>query len=161
MVVNDCCTCAGIPVGSPAPSCPISECFAPACDASGLSAAAPLCRAGRCVIDADCNHDNALCDSLPPACPPGQTAHVNGPCWGGCVAVAECREVGACSQCTKDQACIENVAFVVERHCVDVPAACGGQIDCSCVGASSCISPYGVCTDPPDPAVLSCECPNC
>ncbi len=160
-LVNDCCTCGGYPANMPAPECPLMNCFAPTCDSIGLSQAMAVCRAGRCVANADCNQAHALCDSLPPLCPSGQTPIVVNGCWGGCINPIECQEVGQCAQCAADHACIENVAFVVERHCVDIPAACNGQIDCNCLGATTCINPYGLCIDPASSTTLQCECPNC
>jgi hypothetical protein len=160
VLVDDCCTCEGIPVNTPFPECPMMNCFAPTCESIGLSQPTALCRAGRCDVNADCNQAHALCNSIPPMCGAGQTPIVVNGCWGGCVDPVECQEVGECTQCLADQACIENVAFGVERHCVDIPAACSGQIECSCLGATTCIKPYGICIDPASPT-LQCECPNC
>lgn len=159
-LISDCCQCAGVPSKDPLPECPGIECFAPTCDSIGLPSATAVCRAGRCVVDADCNHGHALCDSLPPTCPPGQTAFVSNGCWGGCINATECREIGSCTQCPNEHACVENVAFTVERHCVSVPADCTGQVNCACMGSFTCIQPYGACIDTSAP-VLMCECPTC
>lgn len=160
VLVNSCCSCAGVPANGPFPDCPAVECFAPVCDANGIFDTKAICRAGRCVVDADCNHNHALCDSLPPTCPPGQTAHLAGGCWGGCIAVTECGEVGECTQCPQGTACVENTSFMIERHCVTMPTACNGQVNCACMGDITCIQPFGLCVDTSEP-VLMCECPTC
>jgi hypothetical protein len=159
-LVNDCCSCEGVSKNETVPECSLMNCFVSTCESMSLSQPMAMCRAGRCVVNADCNQAHALCNSIPPVCSPGKTPIVVNGCWGGCIDPIECSEVGDCTQCTADQACIENVAFTVERHCVDIPAACNGQVECSCLGATTCIKPYGLCIDPSAPT-LRCECPNC
>ncbi len=160
VLINDCCRCAGAPKKGPLPECPITECFAATCDVTGLAGVAPLCVAGRCVVDADCNQGQVQCNTPPFACPPGKTIHIVNGCWGGCIDPHECKEVGTCAQCPAGQACIENVDFSSSLHCVEVPSSCNGSIDCDCVGASSCVPPYSFCVQPA-PAELRCECINC
>jgi hypothetical protein len=138
-LVNDCCTCVALPGNESIPDCPMMECFAPMCNAIGLPDPKAVCRAGQCVVDADCNQDHALCNSPPPVCPPGKTPHVVNNCWGGCIDVAECREVGSCAQCNAGQACVTaNTMMLPATHCVDVPDSCMGQISCACMGEKVC-----------------------
>jgi hypothetical protein len=138
-LIDDCCRCEGISNKESVPECPLPECFAPTCGTIGLPNPKAVCRAGQCVVDADCNQGHALCDSIPPTCPPGQTVHVTNGCWGGCIDVTECREVGSCTQCGAGQACVtSNTMMVPAPHCVDVPSSCNGQITCDCMGESVC-----------------------
>lgn len=138
-LVNDCCTCQGIPAGMPFPECPAMECFAPSCEAIAVANPAAICRAGQCVVDADCNHSHIMCKSLPPVCPPGKTPHVVNGCWGGCIDVTECREIGDCIQCNDGQACVtSNTMMAPAQHCVEVPDSCLGQINCDCMGEMVC-----------------------
>lgn len=138
-LVNDCCTCASLPNGTPFPDCSVPECFATTCNADGLGQPTAVCRAGHCVVDADCNQTHVLCKSLPPECPPGQTPIVVNDCWGGCIDIVECREIGDCTQCLDGQACVtSNTMMIPGKHCVDVPDSCNGQISCACMGENVC-----------------------
>lgn len=138
-LVNDCCRCEGLSKGESAPDCPNMECFALTCESIGMAQPTAVCRAGHCVVDADCNQAHAICKSLPPVCPPGKTPIVVNGCWGGCIAVAECREVGPCMQCLAGQACVNtNTMMLPGNHCVDPPTSCNGQISCECMGQNVC-----------------------
>jgi len=138
-LINDCCSCLGVPGNESFPDCPMMECFAPMCNAIGMPDPKAVCRAGQCVVDADCNQDHALCNSPPPVCPPGKTPHVVNDCWGGCIDVGECREVGSCTQCNDGQACVtSNTMMQSGQHCVTVPDSCMGQITCECMGEKVC-----------------------
>lgn len=139
MLLNDCCRCEGLAPGETAPDCPSMECFALSCESIGIGQPATVCRAGQCVVDADCNQAHAICKSLPPVCPPGKTPIVVNGCWGGCIAVSECGEVGSCTQCQSGQACVNtNTMMIPGKHCVDPPASCNGQISCECMGKNVC-----------------------
>lgn len=138
-LVDTCCTCLGIPNQEPVPECTLPECAAPKCEANGLLNPATVCRASHCVLDADCNRSHASCKSLPPDCPPGKTIFVVDGCWGGCIDVAECREVQNCAQCLGGQACVtSNTMMFPAVHCVTVPNTCNGQISCACMGQNVC-----------------------
>lgn len=138
-LIDDCCTCASVALNEAIPDCPAMECFAPACEANSIPMPAPVCRASHCVVNADCNQMHALCKSLPPTCPQGKTPIVVNGCWGGCIEITECSEVGSCSQCQDGQACVHsNTMMIPATHCVDIPANCNGQISCACMGESVC-----------------------
>ncbi|MCC6555774.1 MAG: hypothetical protein IT372_22660 [Polyangiaceae bacterium] len=160
IIVNDCCTCEGMPKGSVAPDCPIQDCFVPTCESLGLSTLTPTCNAGRCVAGHRCDPAEVLCNALPPPCEAGKIPAVSGACWGGCVAPTECATVGSCDQCGPGLACVAEVGFAADFHCVDVPEVCGSAVDCGCVGASACVEPFTMCVQA-SPAELHCECPNC
>lgn len=139
MLINDCCRCEGVPANSPVPDCPSPECFAPTCESLSIPQPMAVCRAGQCVVNADCDQNHALCDSLPPQCPPGKTVIVGNGCWGGCLDVTECQDVGSCTQCADGQACVStNTMMMGGHHCVDAPNSCNGQVSCACMGESVC-----------------------
>lgn len=159
-LVNDCCSCLGIAPGELSPDCNISECFVPTCQALGKSDQAASCVAGQCVAGLNCDHDKVACDSLPPTCPPGQTATVNGLCWGGCAPADECAVVAGCEQCTGGLACVQELTMAGPvTHCVQPPDACNGTPSCECMGGAVCVDPYGVCGE--TASGLTCDCPNC
>lgn len=152
VLLDDCCTCGGVPAGTP--GCEL-DCVQSACSAAGLEPTAALCRAGRCVLDLDCNQNHAACESLPPSCPPGETATVVGPCWGPCAPLAECAEVTGCAQCGA-LGCVSNEDLAgPSAHCVVLPASCGGEISCACA-AAACADQ---CAD--TDAGINCFCPTC
>jgi len=138
-LLDSCCTCQGVSMNESLPDCPLVECFALTCEANGLPLPTTVCRASHCVVNADCNPNHVQCDKTMPMCPPGLTPLVVNGCWGGCLAVAECSEVGSCTQCLNGQACVDsNTMMLPAQHCVDVPASCNGQISCACMGESVC-----------------------
>ena len=154
-LINDCCTCASVPNGETAPECTVSDCFATACNGNGLPNPTAVCRAGHCVVDADCNRAHATCKSLPPECPPGKTIIVVDGCWGGCIDVAECREVENCSQCLDGQACVtSNTMMLPAPHCVMVPDVCNGQVSCACMSENVC--GFAMSCDEVSPTELRC-----
>jgi hypothetical protein len=138
-LINDCCSCEGISKNETLPDCPLMGCFAPTCESIGMSIPTAVCRASHCVVNADCNQAHAQCDSIPPMCGPGTTPLVVNGCWGGCIDITECSEVGSCTQCAADQACVNsNTMMMPGLHCVDVPNSCNGQISCACMGENVC-----------------------
>ena len=160
-LVNDCCSCVGIgPMEAP-PPCNVPECFIPTCTAQGHPNTPAACSAGQCVAGFDCDHSKALCNTLPPACPAGQTATVTGGCWGACVPATECASVGSCAQCSAGQVCVKEILKVGPvHHCVTPPAGCGNAPDCACMGGAVCVAPFDACGDE-GPGVLACSCPSC
>lgn len=160
-LINDCCSCIGIAANEPIPDCDIQECFALTCDTLGKIDGAAQCVAGQCVAGFNCDHNTALCDSLPPDCPAGQTAIVNGACWGGCVPADECAIVTGCSQCDGGLACVVELTQAGPAyHCVKPPSGCNGVPSCECMGASVCSGTYNVCT-PGQNGEIECSCPDC
>jgi len=139
-VLDDCCTCGGVPVGTM--GCE-EQCFQPACASQNVQPAAALCRAGRCVLDLDCNQTHATCGLVPTDCPVGQTATVTGDCYdGGCSVNSECREVTSCADCTGDD-CASVAGMPQTFHCLGLADACGGAVICACL-PDTC---GGACTD--------------
>lgn len=56
----------------------------------------------------ECNPNRVACDLVEPRCPEGQTASVNGACWGPCVPACQCAAI-ACmtvTQCPSTFSCI-------------------------------------------------------
>jgi hypothetical protein len=43
------------------------------------------------ALEPNCDLDDVLCESLPPACDEGETPTVVGICWGECIPADECR----------------------------------------------------------------------
>ena len=160
-LVNDCCSCLGIGPGEGVPPCAIMECFVPTCQGQGLDANTASCAVGQCVAGHDCDHSKVACDSLPPNCPAGQTATVNGLCWGGCVAATECKTVGSCDQCGDTLGCVKQITQLgAEIHCVTLPSSCNGKASCECAGGSVCVDPFDSCSVDPQGAI-TCSCPEC
>jgi hypothetical protein len=162
-VFTDCCMCAGVPVSENPASCP-ALCKQDKCAELGAPAKAS-CVAGRCVAGFNCDSSNVTCKMMTPSCQPGEVPLVNdaGTCWqGSCVPATECKTVKACSQCTGALVCAVHVTQLgLQHHCVDVPAVCGGNFTCSCMGASVCTPPYASCSDMSGQKGVSCGCPNC
>jgi hypothetical protein len=139
-LVNDCCTCAAIPQGEPAPACANQDCAMLMCAQLGFNADAVMCAAHRCVAGFNCDHSQVACLSPEPSCGAGKTAAVKGMCWGECVPASECAFVSECSQCTKPgQVCAAiSMGPVEHRYCIEVPEECGNTPTCACMGASVC-----------------------
>ncbi|MBZ0118208.1 MAG: hypothetical protein K8H88_14495 [Sandaracinaceae bacterium] len=58
----------------------------------------------------DCDPRHPLCSALPPACPPGFAASVEGTCWGPCVPNLECGPItcdpAMSGQCPEGWGCV-------------------------------------------------------
>ncbi len=158
---DDCCECAGRPVGETAPGCAM-QCIQSKCPELGISAVEPaVCRAGRCVAPGSCNSAQVVCATPPPACPAGQAPVVASACYtGGCQVVLECESVTDCAACTgaPKPACVQESAQLSTTHCVDVAAPCAAAT-CACLGPSVCVGSFDLCAEATDH--LSCECPTC
>ena len=160
-LVNDCCSCVGLGPGETAPPCDIQQCLIPTCESKQLPGNSAQCQAGQCVAGFECDHNKALCDSIPPSCGPGETASVKGACWGPCVPATECATVGSCDQCGAGQACVKWTTQIgLKIHCVDLPSSCNGKASCECIGAAVCTDPYDTCSADGQGAI-SCSCPQC
>ena len=160
-VFTDCCSCEGVPNAENPTACPANCLQAKCSEISAPKAAA--CIAGRCVMGFDCDSSKVTCKSVPPSCAAGQVALVNGNCWqGSCVPADECHTVKDCAACTGPLACVTvTTQIAIQRHCVDIPAVCGGAASCACFGPSVCTSPYTNCTDMSGIKGVGCDCPNC
>jgi hypothetical protein len=161
-IFTDCCQCEAVPNGETPASCH-SVCKQNQCAALGLTAPQATCIAGRCVVGFECDSSKVFCKSVPPACPPGQVALVNGACWqGGCVPATECASVKDCSACTGELVCAEfPQRGGSTAHCYDVPQSCNGNYGCSCAGAAVCSGPGLSCVDLSGLKGIACDCPAC
>lgn len=156
---NDCCECAGRPVGQLAPDC-AQQCLQDTCPALGIDGEA-RCVAGRCVAPASCDESTVLCDIPTPQCPMGQLPIVDGDCYaGGCLPALECEEVTSCASCSAltGATCVHNVTQLQSFHCVDRASPCS-EASCDCLGPSVCIEPFDACSETADG--LDCSCPVC
>ena len=157
---SDCCTCEGVRLGLDVPSCD-ERCKQPLCSALGIDAA--VCRLGVCETErVSCDQSKVACDQPPPPCPPGQLAETDATCYtGDCVPARFCDVVTACADCPADMMCVQNVAFTVESiTCEPIPAACGGVVDCDCVGDLVCTDNFKGCAEQGG-AVVNCQCLDC
>ncbi len=156
---NNCCECAGRPVGEDAPECAIL-CIQDMCPALGIDGDA-VCRAGRCVTPASCDESTVTCDIPTPVCPAGQLPMVEGDCYTTtCLPALECEEVTSCASCAEltGAACVHNVTQLQSFHCVDRASPCA-DADCACLGPSVCIEPFDTCAETVEG--LDCSCPAC
>jgi len=161
-LVNDCCSCLGIPTSRQDPDCDLSECLIPHCQSLEFGDLQNAqCRVGRCVAGFTCDHTEVTCESVPPNCPPGETPSALGDCWGKCVATTECESVGSCDQCdTNSEQCVrQDTQLGAVYHCVDKPEACDDNPSCACMGASVCLAPYDTCND--TALGITCSCLTC
>lgn len=158
VISNDCCECAGRPVGQMAPECPVL-CLIDTCTSLGLSEAKPSCVAGRCVVGASCDEATVTCDAPVPSCPPGSSPIVSNACYTGqCLSAIECEAVTNCGVCTgADVTCVVNSAFTQSSHCVDAQGC--SPADCDCLGASVCVGAFDACNEVM--GHVECQCPAC
>jgi hypothetical protein len=157
---NDCCECAGRPVGETPPSCP-QLCIQSKCQELGIADAPAVCRAGRCVAPGSCDESKVLCAVPSPICAAGEAPVISGACYtGSCQKVLECEAVTDCGVCTgaPKPACVQETAQLATTHCVDVAAPCS-DASCACLGPSVCVGAFDLCVEATDH--LSCECPTC
>jgi len=162
-VFEDCCSCEGVP-NSANPSICKMACTTKKCAAMGVSSTEVACIAGRCVKGYECDSSKVVCLSMPPKCSAGEVPRVKGSCWAGdCVPAGECASVAACSDCdTSKYACVTNVKKPApDRHCVDIPAVCGGSVSCACFGPSVCTGIFNSCSDQSGVKGVTCGCPTC
>ena len=114
------------------------------------------CTLGRCTLATSCDERRAVCKSLAPKCPPGETVSVTEfGCWGPCIAPTECSDVTDCAACG-DALCVKfpNVGGTTIR-CVARQAQCEGGDWCGCLkpcGSFGCNEQKGE---------ISCYCPTC
>ena len=88
---NDCCACVALAPGEadPKSACPLASCIQSHCDAISAPSA-PLCLAGRCVLDVNCDLSGVTCKRAEPECDAGSVPTAVGDCYGGCVPLSEC-----------------------------------------------------------------------
>jgi hypothetical protein len=158
VISNDCCECAGRPMGQRAPECPI-DCLIDTCTSLGLAEAKPTCVAGRCVVDASCNDATVTCDAPVPDCAPGSSPIVSNACYTGqCLTTIECEDVTSCGVCEgADVTCVVNSAFTPSYHCVDTQGC--SPADCECLGTSVCVGAFDACSEVM--GHIECQCPAC
>ncbi|NUP05214.1 MAG: hypothetical protein HOW73_04040 [Polyangiaceae bacterium] len=155
---DNCCECAGRPVGQQAPQCD-DICLVNQCTSLAVTGSAK-CVAGRCVAPANCDEAEVKCLVDPPVCAPGTAPIVAGACYsGGCMPVTECTAVTECADCVGDDVtCVQHSAMQSTRHCVDIASPCS-EADCGCLGPSVCTDPYTACSE--TDTGLNCACPVC
>ncbi len=157
---SDCCNCYAIPVGQEDGICK-KECKQSTCSVLGIDQA--VCRFGVCTTEkTNCDGSKVACDALPPDCPPGQVAQVEGVCWSGaCVDALSCNVVPECSYCPAGTMCVHKQAQVPTfPTCEPIPAECDGKIDCECAGSFVCTNPFDACSAPGGNEI-DCACPAC
>ncbi|HEY5450102.1 MAG TPA: hypothetical protein VIQ54_15205 [Polyangia bacterium] len=165
-LVDDCCTCAAIPVGATAPACGGVLCKQNQCPARQLGTGTVDCVAGRCVAGFACDATQVICKVAAPVCPAGEVPVINdaGNCYvGTCAPATECKTVSGCGSCTgANDACVSyETQLGIQHHCVAIPPECGGSASCSCFGAATCLSPYRSCREYSGLRGVYCSCPNC
>jgi len=165
-LVDDCCTCAAIPVGATAPACGGVLCKQNQCPARQLGTGTVDCVAGRCVAGFACDATQVICKVAAPVCPAGEVPVINdaGNCYvGTCAPATECKTVSGCGSCTgANDACVSyETQLGIQHHCVAIPPECGGGASCSCFGAATCLSPYRSCREYSGPRGVYCSCPTC
>lgn len=156
---SDCCECAGVPADDDAPICDL-ECDQSLCDQLGVKQA--VCRFGVCITERlACDPVKVACDALPPKCPDGQVATVEGACWSGQCAPGEfCDVVPDCSLCAEGWMCVHfESQLPTDPRCEPVPAECDG-VDCDCAGTFVCTDAFDVCAAKPGDELV-CSCPVC
>jgi hypothetical protein len=158
-IVNDCCTCEGIPAGDTPEEC-LATCIQPSCEAVGHPDPEVQCIGGTCMAGFDC-YSLVACATPPPSCPPGEVPHRTGGCWGGCVPATECAAVNGCSDCDlATQTCVQYIAFAGTVNCLPLPETCSGPADCACAADAFCHDPFESCTGNGG-GIITCECTNC
>jgi hypothetical protein len=161
---SDCCSCQALAPGEPPPPACAQVCVQDKCSEQQLPAGAVACIAGRCVAGFDCDANKVTCKVQAPVCPAGQIPAVKGTCYaGGCVPTTECTSVTSCADCiTATTACAGyQTKAGNQAHCVTIPAACGGNASCACMGPTVCVGPFTICTDFSGLKGVSCGCPTC
>lgn len=157
---SDCCSCEGVHVFEDHAVCD-EACKESLCPLAGIDEA--ICRFGVCITERlSCDATKVTCKALQPDCPPGQLAETNGDCWTGkCVPAIHCDAVPECALCPDDWMCVQNVGLGPQgwARCEPVPADCGGQVDCDCVGDKVCVQPFSFCVAQGNE--VDCECINC
>jgi hypothetical protein len=161
-VFEDCCRCDGVPKSEEPASCKLA-CTVGKCTELGVSPTSVDCVAGRCVKGYDCDTTKLTCRVAEPACQPGEVPQMLDQCYtGACVPASQCSFVPECGKCAAGDACASYVTQLGPlRHCVSIPAACGGAASCSCLGPTTCLQPFGMCSEFSGILGVSCECPVC
>jgi hypothetical protein len=159
-LLDDCCSCKALAPGEDAPDCDLETCLQPKCEELRFTDLVASCSMGRCTLF-DCDTSMVSCRQAEPVCPAGQTASVQGICYGPCVPSTECHSVTSCSDCNPaTQICVTAVALGGPTfHCVSRPSECDDKADCDCIGSSVCHPPFDECDE--DDGVISCGCPTC
>lgn len=131
MLVNDCCSCGAVPVGTKLPTCE-GNCLQATCDALGLGGVEVACRSGVCEFkDVTCGEGLVACDQKMPTCPEGTRVSVKDSCWGPCMQPRYCAdEPCPAGGCGAGWTCVEHEAG--PSKCVVVPFECGGTLTCDC-----------------------------
>ena len=99
-LIDDCCNCALVPTGTPAPvSCPGVACDLDMCAQRSVphTQADFGCSNGFCAVlsaPGDCNASEVTCSLVKPSCPAGYLPAVVNHCWGPCIAEHGCVSTG-------------------------------------------------------------------
>lgn len=109
-----------------------------------------------------CDETKVACDAAPPPCPPSHLAETTPACWTGkCVPAELCDAVPECGLCPPGTMCVQDVGRGPTGwpRCEPIPAACGGEVTCECVGDLVCTGLFTFCAV--QGALVECQCPNC
>ncbi len=155
---NDCCGCAGLPVGDDIPACPIT-CIIDQCTPLEITEAA--CVAGTCTVKRlSCEEEPPFCTGVPPFCSAGEVPETANHCYTQeCVPELGCDVVSDCSMCLDHEICVEEVTTNGATRCLPVPADCDGTADCACAGDDYCTGELTSCNETSDG--IACSCPTC
>lgn len=147
-LIDNCCDCAGAPLGEEPPPCR-NPCAATRCDDDFGIEVGAACRNGVCALAAGSCAGSPACGEPPPDCNAGTIPAGSGDCWGECQAPNTCGG----SNCDGDDPNSCGVGWVcVESQsqgafCEPVPLACGGVPTCDCVYAETAGMCLGACSD--------------
>lgn len=160
-LLDDCCSCLGVPAGAEQPSCDVQQCQESKCSELGINNA--VCRLGVCETERlSCNGPRVLCDMPPPSCALGLLPETSPDCWTGrCIPSEYCDHVPQCDSCLEGQMCVEIVGEGADDWpiCEPVPPDCQGTVSCECVESKVCLGFFTSCTALSN--VVRCQCPDC
>ncbi len=159
---QDCCSCMAVPNSVNPPGCD-AACTDERCKVLGVDVNKVACVAGRCVMNFDCDTSKVACKMAEPQCPPGTTPQVSINCYTGeCVDASQCEFVPDCAKCATEEACsVYQTQIGLRPHCVSIPAGCGSDTSCTCLGPTTCVGGFNSCQDLSGVKGVSCDCPAC
>lgn len=156
-LVDNCCDCAGAPLGEEPPPCR-NPCAATRCDDDFGIEVGVQCRNGVCALAAGSCAGSPACGEPPPDCNAGTIPAGSGDCWGECQAPNTCGgdncDGNDPNSCGVGWVCVESQSQ--GAFCEPVPLACGGVPTCDCVYAETAGMCLGACSDDGNGKIL-CE----
>jgi len=147
-LIDNCCDCAGAPLGEEPPPCR-NPCAATRCDDDFGIEVGAACRNGVCALAAGSCAGSPACGEPPPDCNAGTIPAGSGDCWGECQAPNTCGgdncDGNDPNSCGVGWVCVESQSQ--GAFCEPVPLACGGVPTCDCVYAETAGMCLGACSD--------------